>query len=96
MKPKYLVLAVVLITTSCKVTEKDLAGFYKSKGLDFNTISLQSNHTFLYYHIDMVSLLVNYINIDSCHFITKGKWTFIKTRFFLTVTKALLPTQTGS
>lgn len=57
-------------------------GFYLQKDAD-NTLTINPDHTFLYVYYDLVGSLVKRIPIDSCHFITRGKWEFINNEIVL-------------
>lgn len=75
MKPKYLPLVFTLLMLSCKVTEKNVVGFYQDD--NFGTLKLNSDNTFIYTNFDLVKMIIKKQDYDSCRFVTKGKWQLI-------------------
>jgi hypothetical protein len=48
MKPKHLLLIVVLIVASCKVTEKNVVGFYQTDEAHLKTLSINlTTHSYI-------------------------------------------------
>jgi hypothetical protein len=82
MKLKQLIFFLVFLSMSCKMTEKNIIGSYKSKESNFNAITLNSDHTFLYVDFDFIKFL-EHADIDSCHFITRGNWKLTKNELML-------------
>jgi len=68
MKPKHLLLAVVLIIASCKVKEKDIVGLYRLKSWDLTELKILKDHTFQYQTCD-IEFFTKQKPLDSLHYI---------------------------
>ena len=71
MKKKYLIFLMVLLLLSCKVTEKNIIGYYEGNGQMF---MLKSDHIFIYLNDNIVRKMTKHDDIDSCLSETKGTW----------------------
>jgi hypothetical protein len=84
MRPKYLLLVLLLVTQACKVTEKDIAGFYQQKNdKQCLTLILYPDHTFYYYYFNSHAWYNTEAKKDSCNFINRGNWKYTQNGLIL-------------
>ena len=81
MKGKHLILLLVLLNLSCKVTEKSVVGFYNSWYGHYIRLTIHPDHTFLYKYWNPLPFSDK--EIDSNYYITMGKWEISNNKLVL-------------
>jgi hypothetical protein len=60
-----------------------VGNYTSNENVGLKKLSINPNYTFVYSEFDIFKFLVKEYDIDSCHFISRGKWTLINNHIVL-------------